>query len=133
MAPAIHLQLHPKYQAIPEGASFVHIHSLEGMADVTIMPGHVGPASATVRLWDDDFDPLKAQALTFALTAPAAGSSPVTRAATHDDSGAWVVDGIALSQGGNWTVTLDADLGAEGHLVLKAPIVIEDGSALHSQ
>jgi copper resistance protein D len=133
MAPAIHLQLHPKYEAVPEGAAFVHIHSLQGMADVMIMPGHVGPASATVRLWDDDFDPLKAQALTFALTAPAAGSSPVTRAATQDDSGAWVVDGIAPSQGGNWTVTLDADLGAKGHLVLEAPILIEDGSPLHPQ
>jgi len=131
MAPAIHLQLHPKYEAVPEGAAFVHIHSLQGMADVTIMPGRVGAASATVRLWDDDFDPLKAQALTFALTAPPAGSSPVTRAATQDDSGAWVVDGIALSQGGNWTVTLDADFGAKGHLVLEAPIVIEDGSPPH--
>jgi copper resistance protein D len=133
MAPAIHLQMHPKYEAVPEGAAFIHMHALEGMADVTIMPGHVGPASATVRLWDDDFNPLKAEALTFALTAPAAGSSPVTRAATQDDSGAWVVDGIALSQGGNWTVTLDADLGAKGHLVLKSPIVIEDGSATHPQ
>ena len=133
MAPAIHLQLHPKYAAVPEGAAYVHIHSLAGMADVTIMPGHAGPASATVRLWDDDFDVLKAQALTFALTAPKAGSSPVMRAATKDDSGAWVVDGIALSQAGNWMVTLDADLGAKGHLVLKAPIVIEDGSAPHSQ
>jgi copper transport protein len=131
MAPAIHLQMHPKYEAVPEGAAFIHMHSLEGMADVTIMPGHVGPASATVRLWDDDFDPLKAEALTFALTAPAAGSSPVASTATKDDSGAWVVDGIALSEGGNWTVTLDADLGAKGHLVLKAPIVIEDGSAPH--
>jgi copper resistance protein D len=133
MAPAIHLQMHPKYEAVPEGAAFIHMHSLEGMADVTIMPGHVGPASATVRLWDDDFDPLKAEALTFALTAPAAGSSPVASTATKDDSGAWVVDGIALSEGGNWTVTLDADLGAKGHLVLKAPIVIEDGSAPHPQ
>jgi uncharacterized membrane protein len=133
MAPAIHLLMHPKYQAIPEGAAFVHMHSLDGMADVTIMPGRVGPASATVRLWDDDFDPLRARALTFAVTAPAAGSGPVTRVATQDDSGAWVVDGIALSQAGNWTVTLDADLGAKGHLVLKAPIVIEDGSAPHPQ
>jgi uncharacterized membrane protein len=129
MAPAIHLQMHPKYQAIPEGAAFVHMHSLDGMADVMITPGRVGPASATIRLWDDDFDPLRAQALKFAITAPAPGSSAVTRVATQDDSGAWIVDGIALSQAGNWTVMLDADLGAKGHLVLKGPIVIEDGSA----
>jgi copper resistance protein D len=125
MAPAIHLQLHPKYEAIPANAAFVHIHSLTGMADVTIAPGHVGSASATIRLWDDDFDPLAAQTLTFALTAPAAGSHPVTHVATRDDSGAWVVEGLELSQGGNWMVTVDAGLDDKGHLVLKAPIVIE--------
>jgi putative copper resistance protein D len=125
MAPAIHLQQHQKYEAVPAGAAFVHIHSLEGMADVTIMPGRVGPANATIRLWDDDFDPLGAQTLTFTLTAPEAGSSPVTRIATQDDNGAWVVDGIELSQPGNWTVTVDAGLGAKGRLTLKAPIVIE--------
>jgi Copper resistance protein D len=86
MAPAIHLQLHPKYEAVPEGAAFVHMHSLEGMADVTIMPGHVGQASASVRLWDDDYDPLKAEALTFALTVPAPGASAVARVATRDNS-----------------------------------------------
>ena len=129
MAPAIHLELHPKYEAIPAGAAFVHIHSLEGMADVTIAPGHVGRARATIRLWDDDFDPLVAQTLTFALTAPEPGSNPVTRAATHDDSGAWIVNGIELSHGGNWIVTVEAGLGDKGRLVLKAPIVIENGSA----
>jgi hypothetical protein len=30
-------------------------------------------------------------------------------------------------------VTLDADLGAMGHLVLKAPIMIEDGPASRRQ
>jgi copper resistance protein D len=133
MAPAIHLQQHPKYQAVPAGAAFVHMHSLAGMADVMIMLGRVGPASATIRLWDDDFDPLGAQTLTFTLTAPAAGSRPVERIASQDGGGAWVVDGIELAQGGNWTVTIDAGLGAKGHLVLKAPIVIEDGPAASPQ
>jgi copper resistance protein D len=125
MAPAVHLQLHPKYEAVPAGAAFIHIHSLRGMADVTIAPGRVGPASATIRLWDADFDPLAAQTLTFALTAPKAATGPVTRVATQDASGAWIVNGIELSQGGDWTVTIDAELGDKGHLVLKAPIVIE--------
>jgi len=125
MAPAIHLQLHPKYEPVPAGAAFVHIHSLQGMADVTIAPGRIGPATATIRLWDGDFDPLAAQTLIFALTAPAAASAPVARSATQDDSGAWIVDGIELSQNGNWTVTIDAGLGDKGHLVLRAPILIE--------
>ena len=58
--------------------SFICIRS-KAWPTVTIMTGHVGHASASVRLWDDDFDPLKAEALTFALTAPAAGASAVAR------------------------------------------------------
>ena len=33
----------------------------EGMADVTIRPGHAGRARATIRLWNDDFEPLEAR------------------------------------------------------------------------
>jgi copper resistance protein D len=124
MAPAVHLQQHPAYAAVPGGASFVHIHSLEGMADVTILPGRVGPARATIRLWNDDFDPLAAKSVTFTLTAPAAGTKPAMRIATQDDDGAWVVDGIELSQPGNWTAAVDVGLGAQGRLVLEAPIAI---------
>ena len=39
MPPAIHAaHQHPTYGAVPADAAFVHIHSTEGMADVTIGP-----------------------------------------------------------------------------------------------
>jgi putative copper resistance protein D len=127
MAPASHAHQHPAAAAIPAEAAFTHIHLLEGMADVTIMPGRTGTARATIRLWDEDFDPLEAQEVTLTLTAPMAASQPATRLAVQDRDGAWQVDGIALSQPGNWTVTVGAVLGPHKRLVLTAPMVIEAG------
>ena len=69
---------------------------------------------------------LDAQAVTFTLTAPEPGSKPATRISPCQDAdGAWQVDGIELTQPGNWTVTVDAVLGPNKPLVLDAPIVID--------
>ncbi len=119
---------HSDYTSVvPAGAAFVHIHSDRGMAEVTIEPGRAGTARATIRLFNDDFEPLQAQRLTLALAPPTAPSSPTTRVAVQDPDQAWKVDGIVLSQPGDWMVTVDATLGPDKHLVLKAPIVIDPG------
>lgn len=120
MAPASHAH---HDAAIPEGAAFVHIHSNAVMADVTIMPGRVGTARATIRLWNDDFEPLAAERLTFTLTPP--GGQPITWPAAQAQDGSWQVDAIPLSQAGNWKAAIDARVNAKRHLTLDAPIVIE--------
>jgi copper resistance protein D len=120
MAPASHTHHNA---AIPEGAAFVHIHSNAGMADVTIVPGRVGTARATIRLWNDDFKPLAAERLTFTLTPP--GGQPITWPAVQAQDGSWQVDVIALSQPGNWKAAIDAGLDAKHRLTLDAPILIE--------
>jgi putative copper resistance protein D len=125
MPPAGHAHHHPVYGAVPADAAFVHIHTEQGMADVTIMPGRAGPARATIRLWDADFASLAAKYLTVTLTPPAAGSTPITRYASQDASEAWQVDDIELSQPGVWTVEVRVLLGTNQRLVLDAPIVIE--------
>jgi putative copper resistance protein D len=127
MAPASHAHLHPAAVAIPADAAFTHIHLQEGMADVTIMPGRTGTARATIRLWNEDFGPLEAQEVTLTLTAPTAASKPTTHFALQGPDGAWQVEGIELSQSGNWTVTVGAVLGPHKRLVLTAPMVIEPG------
>jgi putative copper resistance protein D len=128
MPPAIHAaHQHPTYAAVPAGAAFVHIHLTEGMADVTIMPGRTGRARATIRLWDEDFEALEARQVNLTLTAPSAAGNPTPRPALQRRDGAWQVDGIELSQPGNWTVTVDVLLGPTKHLTLSAPIVIEPG------
>jgi uncharacterized membrane protein len=126
MPPAIHAaHQHPTYGAVPADAAFVHIHLVEGMADVTIQPGRTGRARATIRLWDEDFAALEARQVSVTLTAPGATGKPTTLPAVQRRDGAWQVDGIALSEPGNWTVSVDVVLDANKRLTLTAPIVIE--------
>jgi copper resistance protein D len=128
MAPAIHAaHQHPAYAAVPADAAFVHIHSEQGAADVTIMPGRTGRARATIRLWNEDFEPLDARQVSLTLTAPTAAGTPTPRPALQNRDGAWEVDGISLSEPGNWTVTVGIVLDQTKRLTLTAPIVIEHG------
>jgi putative copper resistance protein D len=128
MPPAIHAaHQHPTYGAVPADAAFVHIHDVDGMADVTIRPGRTGRARATIRLWNEDFEALDARQVSLSLTAPNAPSQPTPRPARQDRDGAWQVDGIALSEPGNWTVSVDVVLDQTKRLTLTAPIVIEPG------
>jgi putative copper resistance protein D len=124
-APASHANHHPGYGALPADSAFVHIHTEQAMADVMIEPGRVGTAHATVHLWNEDFEPLAARDLKFSVAAPVAGSTPTTHPAVQDSDGAWQVDGIDLTQPGNWMVTIDADLSSGNRAVLAAPIVID--------
>ena len=123
LPPASHAHHHATSDGIPADATFQHIHSENGMADVMIEPGRVGKANATVHLWNDDLETLDAREVTLTLTAPMAGK-PTTRIASRDPDGAWHVDGVELTEPGNWTVTVRAVLGSGRHLDLEAPIVI---------
>ena len=124
LPPGSHANYHPA-GALPADATFQHIHTGQGMADVMIEPGRVGAAHATIHLWDEDFGILAAQSLTFTLTPPGPGGQSITRRAVQDADQAWQVDGIELSEPGNWTVTVNAVLGSGAPLILEAPIVIE--------
>jgi putative copper resistance protein D len=125
MAPASHIHRNDANALVPEGAAFVHIHSNTGMADVTIMPGSVGTARLTVRLWNEEFQPLEAQGLLVTLTPPGPAAKPFTRSAAKDQDGSWTVDAIKLPQSGKWTLAIDAGLQSKGRLLLDAPIAIE--------
>lgn len=125
LPPASHAHHHAAYGAVPKGAAFVHIHTEEGMADVTIKPGHTGEAHATIRLWNGDFELLDARKVTVTLTPPTPGGKAATRIAVQDADGAWQVNRLDLTEPGNWTVTVDAALGPDSHLILDAPIVID--------
>jgi putative copper resistance protein D len=123
--PANHADHHSTSGAVPADATFQHIHTGEGMADVMIEPGRVGTARATIRLWNDDLEILPARSLTLTLTAQTVGGKPVTLSAVQEPDAAWIVDGIQLPEAGNWNVEVDAILGTGKRLELKAPIVID--------
>lgn len=125
LPPGSHADHHAAEALIPPDAAFQHIHGEDGMADVTIEPGHVGTASAAVHLLNDDLDTLVVRQLTLTLTAPAPNSTAVTRPAIVDADGTWHVDGLALTMSGNWTVSVDALLPSGKRLKLTAPIVVQ--------
>jgi copper resistance protein D len=125
MAPASHTHPHSANAIVPEDAAFVHIHSNAGMADVTILPGRVGSARATIRLWDENFESLTAKEVTLLLNAQVANSELIIRKARQDQDGEWTVDKFELSRPGNWTVTIHAAVDAKRSLLLDAPIVID--------
>ncbi len=127
--PAIHIHRHPAYGAVPADAAFVHIHTEQAMADVTIEPGRTGESHATIRLWNGDFEPLGARALKLSLTPPGGRQAPPLTAA-QDAEGAWRIDRVELPRPGNWMVTIEAEIGANSqnsrsHITLAAPIVID--------
>jgi copper resistance protein D len=124
LPPASHAHHHAATGGIPADATFQHIHGENGMADVMIEPGRVGKANATIHLWNEDLETLDARDVTLTLTAPMAGK-PTTSVASQDPDGAWHVDGVELTQPGNWTVTVRAVLTSGSRVYLEAPIVID--------
>jgi copper resistance protein D len=125
LPPASHAHHHVSEAALPPDAAYQHIHGEQGMVDVIIEPGHVGTAGATIRLTDDNLDPLDARALTLTLTAPKPGSQAKTYTATRDQDGNWQVAGIDLAEPGNWAVAVDAALSSNTRLHLAAGIAID--------
>jgi copper resistance protein D len=125
LPPANHAGHHSTSGAVPPDATFQHIHTDQGMADVMIEPGRIGAARATIRLWNDDLETLPAKSVIFTLTAPTAGSKPVTQTAVQQPDAAWIVDGVQLPEAGNWTVEIDANLATGKQLKLRAPIVVD--------
>ena len=125
LPPGSHAHHHESESLIPPDAAFQHIHGIDGMADVMIQPGHVGTASATIHLLNDDLETLAASDVTLTLTAPTPGNKPTTHTASKDADGVWHVDGLQLPESGNWTVSVGAAIGPDKRLDLTALIVID--------
>jgi putative copper export protein len=115
--------LHIASAGIPPDAAFVHIHSEQAMADLTINPGHAGKTTATIRLSREDLTPATAKSVRLALDPPTAGLSPIERPALFTADGTWVIEDQAIPVAGIWTARVIIDAGA-GPIVLDAPIVI---------
>jgi len=126
LPPATHLHNHAH---TPTGATnpdvaLVHIHSNNGMAEVTIAPDHPGVARASIRLISGDLSPLAANEVTLVLEAPS-GASAISRAAARVSDGTWEVNELEIGQSGIWIVKLTVKRDSSEPFVLEAPIVIE--------
>jgi uncharacterized membrane protein len=109
---------------VPPDAAFVHIHTSEAMAEVTIEPGHIGKANAHIRVLRDDFSEYPVKSVELQFDPPTAGAR-IARTAAHLPDGTWEVNGLDLPQPGAWTVRVIIPVNGGTPLVLDAPIVIE--------
>jgi hypothetical protein len=123
MSPSGHA--HDTSAQIPPDVAFVHIHSDEAMAEVTIEPGRAGHANAIIRILREDFSEFPAKGVQLTLEAPAAAGNKIARSAAHLPDGTWLVNAVDLSQAGVWTARVTIAPAAGPSIVLDAPIVIE--------
>lgn len=121
LPPASHLHMHRA--ASNSDAAFVHIHTAEVMADLTIDPGQTGPSKATIKLWHEDYSPFAAERVQLGLDPSFSGAAGIQRDAHQLADGTWVIDGLRIQTSGVWTARVIID--SKGRTaVLDAPIVI---------
>jgi hypothetical protein len=122
MSPSSHA--HSTNTTVPPDAAFVHIHTNEAMAEVTLEPGRIGQANATIRVLRDDFSEYPAKDVQLILE-PSGPGPKLLRNAAHLPDGTWQVNAVDLTQAGVWTVrvTITPEVGTP--IVLDAPIEID--------
>jgi putative copper resistance protein D len=123
LPPAAHVHAAPV--GIPPDAAFVHIHTAEAMADVTIDPGRAGRTDVMIRVSREDLSLFPAKDIRLALDPPTAGGHTLERAAVKQSDGTWLIEGMTIAQSGIWTARVIVQPGQGAPIVLDAPIVIE--------
>ncbi len=122
LPPSAHV--HPAAAAIPPDAAYVHIHTAEAMADVTIDPGRAGQAAVTIRVSREDFSRFPAKDVRLSLEPPKASQQAPDRPAVEQIDGSWLVDAAELAGPGVWTVRVIVTPPTGDPIVLDAPVVI---------
>jgi putative copper resistance protein D len=123
MEPANHV--HPMTASVPPDAAYVHIHTNEAMADLTITPGKAGSADVNIRLLRGDFTALPVKSVRLALDPPAHQGPSVERGAIPADDGAWKIAAFAIDRPGVWTARVIVTPMSGPPIVLDAPVMIE--------
>ena len=110
---------------VPPDAAFVHIHTSEAMAEVTIEPGRDRDGlCASFAFYAKISQSSRLASIELTLDPPAGGAQ-IARAAAHLPDGNWQVNALELGQPGIWTVRVIIPTDRGAPIVLDAPIVIE--------
>lgn len=125
LPPPLHRHIHGSDGTSDE--AFVHIHDIRGMADVKI----VATGEIEIRLLQEDFTPLVAEAVSVQLSQ--AGQKTIPVDARPDADGLWHASPITLPTPGIWTVAVTVRRPNRAPLVLDGPILIGSGSAAKSE
>ena len=123
LPPAAHV--HAISTGIPSDAAFVHIHTVEVMADVTIEPGRAGRTDVTIRVSREDSSHYPAKDVRLELDPPSAGGRTIGRAAIEQADGSWLVNDLTLAPAGIWAARVIVRSVKGDPIVLDAPVVIE--------
>jgi putative copper resistance protein D len=123
LPPPLHQHVHASGST---DEAFVHIHDARGMADIKI----VANGTIEIRLMQEDFGPLAAQAVSVQLSQ--AGQSPITAEARSDSDGLWRTPPITPAPG-VWTIVVSIQRPNSGPLVLDGPILISPSSTAKSE
>ncbi len=123
LPPSVHVHAAPT--GIPPDAAFVHIHTSDVMADVTIEPGRAGRTDVTIRVSREDFSTYPAKDVRLALDPPTAGDRTIERNAVEQTDGSWLVNDLTLTPSGIWTTRVIVRPPNGNPIVLDAPVVIE--------
>jgi copper transport protein len=84
----------------------IHLHSAAAMADVSVMPGRMGPVAVAIYPMAADFSPMKAKEVTLVLSKADAGLEPLRRTAAEVD-GVWRIDDVQIPLAGVWQIRVD--------------------------
>lgn len=123
LPPSAHV--HAPQSAIPDTAAFVHIHSAEAMAEVTIDPGRATRARVRIHLMREDGTQLAARYVRLGFDPPAGGVKPPDRDAVPAADGMWEVADLLLNVPGVWGVKVNIGTAASSEILLDGPVVIE--------
>src|SRR5262245_26842717 len=123
LAPTAHT--HAPSEGLSPDASFVHIHSTEAMAEVTITRGRAGSVQAAIRVMREDFTVFPAKEVRLRLEPPAPSRLAFERQAAGLGDGLWQVSDITIPEPGIWTVKVTITPQPGETILLDAPIVIE--------
>jgi putative copper resistance protein D len=123
LPPALHV--HAASAGIPPDAAFVHIHTSEVMAEVTIEPGRTGRTDVTIRVSREDSSSYPAKDVRLELDPPTAGLPTIRRTAIEQPDGRWLINDLTLAPSGIWATRVIVRPLAGDPIVLDAPVVIE--------
>jgi copper resistance protein D len=117
--------VHTASTGIPSDAAFVHIHTSEVTADVTIEPGRAGRVEVTIRVLREDLSNYPAKEVRLELDPPTASAQTIERPAIEQPNGSWLVNDLKLAPSGIWTTRVIVRPTAGDPIVLDARVVIE--------
>jgi copper transport protein len=77
------------------------------MADLTLVPGRVGPNMIEIAPFGADFRPISPLEVMVALSAPERGVEPQRLTATRREDGVWTAGPVAMPFEGAWEARVD--------------------------